>query len=175
MSSRVKTIALLRKLKTLAELGVDGEKETAQRMLERISKKHGIPVADIEGLRMRKRFFYYVQEDQQLLFQILSSVLGKEFYNRAVRGEKQYRYRWMVTDAEAIEIWAKLDFYIRLFKAEQKTLLEAFVIKHNLFPQDGVCIEWGDLTRDQQKQMHKVNFMISGLRDETYLKKVSNG
>ena len=38
---------LLNKLKTLAERGIGGEKETAQRKLEELMRKYGVEEADL--------------------------------------------------------------------------------------------------------------------------------
>ena len=113
-----KKIDLLKKLKTLAEQGIGGEKETAQKKLEQLMQKYNV-------------------EEQELLLQVGYKVLGKKIK------EKMYEYRRGTgkkttriiecTKAEALRIRIEHEFYCNLWKEEQDFLFECFIQKHRIF------------------------------------------
>ena len=47
------------KLLALAERGVGGEKVNAQRMLEKLMKRHGIEMSDLAGEKIETRWFRF--------------------------------------------------------------------------------------------------------------------
>ena len=68
---------LLRKIKALAEHGVDGEAENAAVMLDRLMKKYGVTEADLDDEKVEEFSFRwkYPYEDR-LLAQIVFMVIG---------------------------------------------------------------------------------------------------
>lgn len=169
-----KVIELLKKLKELAERGVDGERETAEVMLKKLMRKHGVTEDDLDSPKLRKRFFYYVQNQQSFLFQVISTVLGEQMVQRATR-KNGHRWRWMVTDAEYIEIEARWDFFSRLYKQEERIFYKAFIAKHRLYDKDATPTEWDDLTMEQKQEHLRVKLMAEGLQDKSFVKQLNNG
>lgn len=171
--SNEKTIELLKKLKALADRGVDGEKDTAEIMLTRTLEKYGMTLEDIETPRLKKRFIDYKKEDERLLFQIVSSVIGnKGLKERSTKTNKQYRWRWMLSDSEFIELDNKFEFYYKLYETEKKNLFGAFAMKHQLFPTDSEAADWDDLTEEQKEQYRQQQRLSRGLKDASYLKQI---
>lgn len=72
---------LLKKIKALADRGVDGERENAQAILYRLMEQYGISEAEIEEDRRETAWFSYSQEtERRLLNQIIYMVTGKSAF-----------------------------------------------------------------------------------------------
>lgn len=69
IDERAKIIDKAKKLKELAERGIDGEKETAQRMYDAYKKKHKLTDEDINGHKYTDDFIneFSKMSDQELL------------------------------------------------------------------------------------------------------------
>lgn len=68
---------LLKKIKALADRGVDGERESAQTLLTRLMEQYGISETEIEEERRETAWFPYSQEtERRLLNQIIYMVTG---------------------------------------------------------------------------------------------------
>lgn len=68
---------LLKKIKALADRGVDGERESAQTLLARLMEQYGISETDLEEERRETAWFRYSQEtERRLLNQIIYMVTG---------------------------------------------------------------------------------------------------
>ena len=52
-----KYIILAKKLKALADKGIDGERVNAQKMLDTLMRKHNLTITDIEGEKTDDYFF----------------------------------------------------------------------------------------------------------------------
>lgn len=69
---------LLKKIKALADRGVDGERESAQTILARLMEQYGISETDLEEERRETAWFRYSQEtERRLLNQIIYMVTGR--------------------------------------------------------------------------------------------------
>lgn len=69
---------LLKKIKALADRGVDGERESAQILLARLMEQYGISETDLEEERRETAWFRYSQEtERRLLNQIIYMVTGR--------------------------------------------------------------------------------------------------
>ena len=69
---------LLKKIKALADRGVDGERESAQTLLTRLMEQYGISETDLEEERRETAWFRYSQEtERRLLNQIIYMVTGR--------------------------------------------------------------------------------------------------
>ena len=133
-----KKIDLLKKLKTLAEQGIGGEKETAQKKLEQLMQKYNVEEQELsDDVVERYEFRYHGEFEKRLLLQVGYKVLGKKIK------EKMYEYRRGTgkkttriiecTKAEALRIRIEHEFYCNLWKEEQDFLFECFIQKHRIF------------------------------------------
>ena len=66
-----KKIDLLKKLKTLAEQGIGGEKETAQKKLEQLMQKYNVEEQELsDDVVERYEFRYHGEFEKRLLLQV---------------------------------------------------------------------------------------------------------
>ena len=73
--------ALLRKVRALAEHGVGGEAENAEKLLARMMKKYGISEEELdEETRVRHDFTYHGGEEKKILRQVVYKVTGGYTY-----------------------------------------------------------------------------------------------
>lgn len=79
---------LLKKIKALADRGVDGERESAQTLLARLMEQYGISETDLEEERRETAWFRYSQETER----------------RRVFGKDGIRTIYGMTGAESIPI-----------------------------------------------------------------------
>lgn len=69
--------ALLKKVRALAEHGVGGEAENAEKLLARMMKKYGISEEELdEETRVRHDFTYHGGEEKKILRQVVYKVTG---------------------------------------------------------------------------------------------------
>lgn len=129
---------LIKKIKALADRGIGGEKENAQKLLKELMQKYNINEEEISedvikefDIKMPK-----VYKAADLANQVLYSIVGKE------NGENKGLYSWRrtkhyfvrCTAAEFLEFEAKLKFYAHFFKKELETFYSAFVQANGIFP-----------------------------------------
>lgn len=73
--------ALLKKVRALAEHGVGGEAENAEKLLARMMKKYGISEEELdEETRVRHDFTYHGGEEKKILRQVVYKVTGGYAY-----------------------------------------------------------------------------------------------
>ena len=129
--------ALLKKIRALAERGVDGEKESAEETLRRLMKKYGVTEDELdEETRKRHDFEFHGKEQKKLLRQVVFKVTGgyayELEYNASGRKVKT-RLGADCTPAEKVEIEFLFDFYKSLWEREREAFLSAFIQKHGIF------------------------------------------
>lgn len=126
-----------KKLLALAEKGVDGEKETASRFLEKFLHKNGLTLDDLADskiedhqLKIKGRAIH-----RDLLQQIITSV-SRDIKLFSTRNSKSI-YVIECTKAEFLEIEMKYRIYSRSFDAElervQNEFFVAFVHANGIF------------------------------------------
>lgn len=94
--------ALLKKIRALAERGVGGEAENAEKLLARMMKKYGISEAELdEETRVRHDFTYHGGEEKKILKQVVYKVTGGYTYELVYTASG----RGFASDREA---WAEL-------------------------------------------------------------------
>jgi hypothetical protein len=125
---------LCRKLKSLADSGVGGEKINAEKILSELMEKHGINMEDIEGEKIEQHSIdIFSPENAEFFNQIVSTILGsgKVLYSNA----KKYKsIRWVETTASiAIEIESKFNFYLKAYKEQLKSFYKAFIIANKIY------------------------------------------
>lgn len=82
-----KKIDLLKKLKTLAEQGVGGEKETAQKKLKQLMQKYDVEEELSDETEEKYEFTFHGEFERRLLLQVGYKILGKKIK------EKMYEYK----------------------------------------------------------------------------------
>lgn len=130
-------VELLKKVRTLALRGVEGEQEQAKIMLDKLMKKYDVSEAELDDeYRETVKFKFHGPDDKMLLIYIAFKVTNNPNYivyrncsgrmNRTTVGID-------CTEAERIQNLFLFDFYRELYKQEADFFLRAFIRKHQLF------------------------------------------
>lgn len=164
-----KIIDLAKKLKALADRGVDGEKVNAQAQLERTMQKHGLTIEDIEGEKKEYRDFKVTEIQEQVFSQIVSSVIGGKFSTWKRRGKRQVTVL-NVTAAEYVEIEMKYEFYWKLYLEELGIFRHAFFQRNNIFPINSEATKHEDLSPEEKERLLRVLEMASSIKEGKLLK-----
>ena len=130
---------LLKKIKALADRGVDGERESAQTLLARLMEQYGISETDLEEERRETAWFRYSQEtERRLLNQIIYMVTGRSGFGcvGSYSGRKRKETGVNCTAAERLEIEANYKFFKVAMEAELEIFYTAFSSKNHLFPSE---------------------------------------
>ena len=106
----------IKKLKALALRGVGGEKEQAQALLEKLTKKYCISLEDLDENKIE--FFvleYHGEIEKRLIVQITYKILNKDgcvYSRRYVKSGRKCRTKLEIecTEAQKIEIEFLFDF-----------------------------------------------------------------
>lgn len=135
---------LLNKLKALAERGVGGEKETAQRKLQELMEKYEIDENDLSDDKKEKYQFKYKNEfEKKLIKQIAYRTFKKEWSERMYTYSRGRGKRSIMliecTKAEEIQLRIEYEFYKDLWKEEAEFLFNVFIQKHWIFDPEGSC------------------------------------
>jgi hypothetical protein len=128
---------LLNKLKTLAERGVGGEKETAQKKLTKLLAENNMTEADLAETEKKYYLFSYkFPYRRKLLCQCIYKVLGAAECQFYITKGKRNKVGAYCTPSQKVEIELDFEFYSSLLDEEIKTLTAAFIDKQDLFPKD---------------------------------------
>ena len=161
-----KTILRMRKLQALAERGVGGEKDTAEKMLQKMLEKNGIQ--SLDELQSEKYeyvlFPYNGKYEKKLLKQCIYKVLtvaGDRTYYRT-KGKRQ-KLGIYCTKAQKIEIQMEFDFYRKAFYEELDIFIVAFINAQKIFPPDAP-VETSDSFSERDR---KILHMAGGIDKRT--------
>ena len=162
--------ALLQKLKALAERGVGGEKEGAERKLKQLMAKYGVDQVELEGDQVSRYEIKYRGEfEKRLLSQIVyraSNDKEGQFCRRYGKGSKSILIV-ECTKAQEIQIRIEFEFYRDLLKEEQELLFEAFIQKHRIFG-DSSGAEPEIPTLEEMERLERMWAMMAGLQEKSF-------
>lgn len=124
----------MKKLLALAEAGIDGEKTTAERMLNKLLKIHNLTIADIEGDEKSRKYFKCgtKAQNKRLMVQVITSTCGAGadlYSHRPFKGV----YFVDVTAEQAAEIELKFFSYKKALEEVLEIAFIGFVHKHKLY------------------------------------------
>lgn len=118
-----KKIELMKKLQRLAERGVGGEKEGAQKKLQQLMKKYDIEESDLSDDKLEDHEWKYHNDfELRLLKQTIYKVMGKDglnqmYHYRSGKGKKTIQ-GVQCTKVQAIQIGIEYEFYCETWKEE---------------------------------------------------------
>lgn len=164
---------LLKKIKALADRGVDGERESAQTLLARLMEQYGISETDLEEERRETAWFRYSQEtERRLLNQIIYMVTGRSGFGcvGSYSGRKRKETGVNCTAAERLEIEANYKFFKVAMEAELEIFYTAFSSKNHLFPSEDKVKPKSikDLTPEEREKVLKAGLMMEGMERHHY-------
>lgn len=130
----------LRKIKALADKGIDFEAKAAQFQLEKLLSKYNLSIEDIFDETKKPRMFKVRNLEKRLFIQNVAAVIGNRwreiyYYN----GKPSEKYIEM-TDQEFVDFEQQFSFHRKQLKKECKKafdeLIKAYCYKHDLFNKD---------------------------------------
>lgn len=144
---------ILLKLKALSDRGVDGEKENATKLLERLMKKYGITEEDL-AIEEKKEVFITLKNDievrlcNQILFAYFDDI---PLYKCGYKSRSRF---WLeMTAAQEIEFKYMLSVYLEDFYKQQDIFLHAYVQKNKIFPKDVETRYISEMTSEDRKSV----------------------
>lgn len=155
--------SLLKKLHALAERGDAGERETAEAALERLSKKYGIVIDELDAEAIKAFAFHFHGDDEE---QLLVQTAWKVTNSLGSCSRKSNQLIIHCTEAQKLEIEFLFDFYKRVWEQEREMLLRAFVQKHNIYAKD--------VMYERVANIEKIRAMVKCLSDETPVRQITS-
>lgn len=142
-----KIIELAKKLKALADRGVDGEKDNAEMKLRALMEKHNLTEADLESEQVKIHPFLIESDKHKqnkdirvLLAYQLAGLYEYNLYGEWTGKDRKYiekmegikcNYGIKCTDYQFIEFKMKFDFYCGVLVKEFEAFIYAFCLKHD--------------------------------------------
>ena len=166
-----KVIELAKKIKALADRGIDGEQRNAAELLDYFLEKHGLSMDDIESETRVDMHFVCQKKQRQMMKQIFLKVLG---IDAQIYGVEQKRYDFIVecTPAEKIEIVAMFKFHWAAYQRELAHFERAFIMRHRLYPDDGEGRNYDDLTQEEKDDFDRAHNLAQGIEKSDYFKQI---
>lgn len=161
---------LLKKLQTLAERGVGGEKEGAQKKLEQLMKKYGFEEAELSEDKEEDHDFRYHNEFEkkilrQLFYKIVPDYRSHTYTYRCGKGSKS-TYGIRCTKAQALQIRIEYEFYCALWGEEVDFFMSAFIQKHRIFALP-TKEEDGDSEPMEREDIMRMLAMMEGMKNKS--------
>ena len=176
-----KIITLARKLKALADKGVDGEKENAETMLLNLMEKHGITIEEIENEKTDNFFFVIDPKYRKLFVQICGNInksikVYGEYDQKTQRhfktlGCKPGNFSIKSTFAQYIEVEAKFEFYKKVYDAELEIFYSAFIQSNHLYV-DSDSTEEKEYSTEELARLRRILAMSDYIEKAKYLKQL---
>lgn len=135
----------IKKVKALAENGVEGEKEAALKLLNDLCEKYGVSLDDLVEEEPKHEYWIQVRTSVSKLFiQCLVHMFGAterfraDFEQFKCNGHREFRLR--MTPTEYIEFNVFFEWHRRNYLEERKKMRDLFfkgyISNHNLYPQE---------------------------------------
>lgn len=166
-----KKLELLKKLQALAERGVGGEKEGAQRKLAQLMEKYQIEEIDLSEDKMEDHDFKYHNDFElkllrQLFYKIVPDFQKYTYTYRYGKGSKS-TYGISCTKAQALQIQIEYEFYCTLWKEEVEFFMQAFIQKHQIFAIKDDDESDGDNERMSKEDLRRMMSMMEGMQNKS--------
>jgi hypothetical protein len=160
-------IERLKKIKQLADRGIDGEAEAAALMLGKGLKRLGLTLAHLQSVeRTEQQIGYDNDMEKRLISQVVAS-MGLQPFTRTRNGRMLKKVCVDCTPTELAELTLRLEFYLITFRKECEDLYVAYIYKHDIFPAANIAAanSGPEMDMERAKKLHN---MMQGLGDETY-------
>lgn len=173
-----KKIELMKKLQRLAERGVGGEKEGAQKKLQQLMKKYNIEESDLSDDKLEDHEWKYHNDfELRLLKQTIYKVMGKDglnqmYHYRSGKGKKTIQ-GVQCTKAQAIQIGIEYEFYCETWKEEHDFFFKCFVQKHKIFPtKEEMIIRPQDDAEMSDEDAMRMQMAMSAMKDKSMTQRI---
>lgn len=150
MQNRERVIDELKKIKALADAGIDGEALAAAKLLQARLGKYGLTLEDISDPGNRTFYVrYYSPEDRRLVRQVAYS-FGIDLFSVKVQNRKIKEFAVICTPSVWADFSTTLDVMRKAWEEELKVFFAAFVKSQNLFPSDGPVRDVAEMTPEER-------------------------
>lgn len=168
-----KILELAKKLKELADRGIDGEKANARILLNRLLKKHHLTLEDLESNIVTIHYFTIPKNQMSLFEQIVYTVLDRPpvIY---IDKRKKTRFFLECTDIQFIEINAMLDFYWKDYSLNLELFFSAYIHKNHLFPPSSKKLTMDDIDDEEFEKIKVINQMTLGIKKQNFRKQLND-
>lgn len=165
-------LEIIQKLKALSDRGINGEKENATKLLEKLMKKYGITEEELEQSQTKTVWVTLRNiAEKRICSQILYAYFDDaDLWQR--RGDRT-KYWTELTPAQEIEFKYILSTYIDSFYKEQDIFIHAFIQKNRIFPKDAKVVNMSELSPEEKEKSLKASFMAEGI-EMTRIRKALN-
>ena len=167
MTERERLLEKLAAVKALADRGVAGEKEAAEKRLQYMMQKYGITEADLEDSGVRLYWIRYKTEyERKLLYQLAYKYTGSGHAHGCVgtyTGRSRKKVGIDCTTAQYIEIEADFEFYRAALAEEMELFYTAFINKNRLFPPPELSGDIDDSGEIDLVRIEKLQSMMDGI------------
>ena len=165
---------LLKKVQVLANSGVAGERENAQKMLEKLMKKYNISEIELSTEKINQYEVKWSNNNERdLKIQIFYSIVGdiddnKGFYRRYKNKNSYVK----CTSSEFLEFEAKCSFYGHWLKIELKRYYRAFINRNNIFPPAHLLKQNNDKSDELTEEDIKMLKLASNIDKHNFVKQI---
>ncbi len=160
---------LILKIKALADKGIEGEKENAQKILNSLLKKYNITVESLETEELHWCKFDVTKVERRLLDQIAYSVTA-DFDLSIVNGITYLE----LTKAQEVEVRFKFSFYNNLYKKELELFYHAFIHKNDIYNKDPKnTVDPNEFTEEEKERRRRVKEMSKGIERGQLLRQLN--
>lgn len=157
-------IERLKKIKELADRGIEGEAAAAHEKLQQGLKRFGLTLADLQGIKRTEQQIGYDNEyEADIITQVVAS-MQLQAYKRNRNGRWLKKVFVECTLTELAELRLRLEFYLIVFRKELADITLAYIYKHELF-RPNIEPTSGDMDLERAKKLHT---LMRGLSDESY-------
>lgn len=175
-----KTKELVRRLKALAERGIDGEKVTAEKFLKSLMKKFGFSEQDLVSEEVTPHTFIINKHQMKLFIQIVCKItdtngvrIGKVRYAKSGRLVKD-SIAINLTAVQAVEIQLQYEFYWKLFCEELDVFTLAFFTQNELYSETHTKDSYEEATAEERAKHRRVSRMAENITQGHYRKQLTD-
>lgn len=164
----------LRKILELVRQGEGGEKENAEKILDKLLKKHRLTRSDLDdAVKQKYDFKYRTSMEKRLLLQIKLAVLGrKRELNSYWRVKGKTILVFELTKAENITISLYYSHYKGLLKDELEIFHRAFINSNPMLFPDDQSVDPQTLTDEEVARDLRVLEMSKNIKAKTPLTRI---
>lgn len=171
-------LELLQKVRNLAQQGVGGEAENAQKLLDKLMSKYEITEADLDSEEVTTHDFWFTGKyERKLLLQVVHKVTGSLTYykytNTLTGRSRRNKIGVNLTESQFIEVSFLFDFYKELYYEELYYFQKAFIAKHRIYNEDPSTYP-DDSSTEDLKESSRISQMMRGLSDKSPIRRIEN-
>lgn len=165
---------ILLKLKELSKKGINGEKENAAKLLEKLMKKYNISEEELNNEEIKG---VYINLKNEIEVRLASQILYAFFDNAKLYKVNKFKVKYYteLTSAQEIEFKYMFSIYLEDFKRQELVFYRAFINKNNIFPKSVTVetVEAKNFSSEEIKERALVEIMMDGL-EITQVRKALN-